>query len=228
MRHEVLSRGRDADGIHPTIWGYAVLRHTRCLAGGVPGLPQTLLGRTDVVVPGLTPAELERVRRHADWYASVHPTRLGTVAGAAAALSTLLVGHLVPGLLVTSPLVTVLAVALAGTTTASVHLFLRLMGPRLSQVERHALRSALEVRRARTVTGTSAGVHVLIAMSAVEGAEDVLDESQQALARELLLAAFEADRRHDTAGVRHATSAMLRLAVRAATARDGIPGEPLA
>lgn len=224
MRTNLLSRSRDRDVLRPTVWGYATARTTSCLLGDVPGLPPHLVSRTDVVVPGLTPTELERVQRHAQWRATTRPGRLGVAAALAAGVATLVVTTMLVG----RPLPLVAFLAAAGAL-AGVGVAVLLLGPRLSATERLALRRAVEIRRARSSPATSTGLHVLVAMSAVEGAGDALDETHQALARELLWSAFEAVRRHDDDGVRHATSAMLRLAVRAAQAsRDGVPGEPLA
>ena len=57
----------------------------------------------------------------------------------------------------------------------------------------------------------------------------MLDDTDRALARALLWSALAAVRCQDRDGVRHATSAMIRLAVRAArSTRPGISEEPRA
>lgn len=224
MRTDLLSRSHDGDAVHPTIWGYATFRATRCHVGDVPGLPRSVVGRTDVVVPGLTPLELEHVQRRAVWRATARPGRLALAATLVAALTTL-VGTWV---LAERPLPLV-AVVVAVGVLANVYGIVHLLSPRLSRTERHALRRAVEIRRARTAPASSTGMHVFVAMSAIEGAADALAETERALARELLWSAFEAVRRRDDDGVRHATSAMIRLAVRAVqSTRHGVTEEPLA
>ncbi|UKJ62282.1 hypothetical protein H1Q78_10615 [Cellulosimicrobium cellulans] len=199
------------DEIRPTVWGYSTWTTARCLQGAVAGAPDRIVQRTDVLVPGLTPRELDRVRRHAEWHASVDGVRLGLVAGAVTAIAALLVGHaLAPVTLVV--VAAVLGVAAALLTRA----LLRVAGPRLSRVERRALRDAVEIRRVRVAPPSSAGMRVLVAMSAVESISGRLDEREAAVARELLWVALDAVRRDDVASVDEATAAMLRLTVRAA------------
>jgi len=199
------------DEIRPTVWGYSTWTTARCLHGAVAGAPDRIVQRTDVLVPGLTPRELDRVRRHAEWQASVDGVRLGLVAGVATAIAALVVGHAL------APVVLVLVAALLGVTAALLtRVLLRVAGPRLSRVERRALRDAVEIRRVRVAPPTSAGMRVLVAMSAVESISARLDEREAAIARELLWAALDAVRRDDVADVDDATSAMLRLTVRAA------------
>lgn len=199
------------DEIRPTVWGYSTWTTARCLQGPVAGAPDRIVQRTDVLVPGLTPRELDRVRRHAEWHASVDGVRLGLVAGVATALAALLVGHAL------APVALVVVAAVLGVTAALLtHALLRVAGPRLSRVERRALRDAVEIRRVRVAPPTSAGMRVLVAMSAVESISGRLDEHEAALARELLWVALDAVRRDDVADVDHATAAMLRLTVRAA------------
>jgi hypothetical protein len=199
------------DEIRPTVWGYSTWTTARCLQGAVGGAPARIVQRTDVLVPGLTPRELDRVRRHAEWHASVDGVRLGLVAGVATALAALLVGHAL------APVALVLVAAILGATAALLaHALLRVAGPRLSRVERRALREAVEIRRVRVAPPTSAGMRVLVAMSAVESISGRLDEREAAIARELLWVALDAVRHDDVAGVDDATAAMLRLTVRAA------------
>lgn len=224
MRTNLLSRSRGRDVLRPTVWGYATARTTSCLLGEIPGLPPHLVSRTDVVVPGLTPLELEHVQRRVQWRATTRPGRVGVTAALAAGVTTLVVTAVLAGRPLPLIALVVAVGALVSVTGAAL-----ILGPHLSSTERRALRRAVEVRRTRNVPATSSGLHVLVAMSAVEGAGDALDESGRALARELLWSAFDAARHHDDDGIRHATSAMLGLAVRAArTTRDGFPGEPLA
>jgi hypothetical protein len=223
MRTYLQSGSRDRDVLRPTVWGYATARTTSCLLGEVPGLPPHLVRRTDVVVPGLTPLELEHVQRYAQWRATTRPRPHGVVGARVAGVAVLVVTAVLAGR--PMPLV---ALAASVGVLLSVHGTVCLLGPRISRTERRALRRAIEVRRVRNAPPTSIGLHVLVAMSAVEGAGDALDASGRALARELLWSAFDAVRRGDDDGVRHTTSAMIHLAVRAArTARDGVPGEPL-
>ena len=199
------------DEIRPTVWGYSTWTTARCLQGAVAGAPDRIVQRTDVLVPGLTPRELDRVRRHAEWHAAVDGVRLGIVAGAATAIAAVLVGHDL------APVALVLVAALLGLAAALLTpTLLRVAGPRLSRVERRALRDAVEIRRVRLAPPTSAGMRVLVAMSAVESISGRLDEQEAAIARELLWVALDAVRREDVAGVDHATAAMLRLTVRAA------------
>ncbi len=204
------------DAIRPTVWGYATVSTSRPSQGDVPGVPRRVVRRSDVLVRGLTPRELDRVRRHADRHASVDGARLALVAGAAAALATLVVGHALPAANL------VLCVAAAGLSAGTLAWLLSLVGrPRLTRVERRALREAVEIHRLRTAPPTSAGMRVLVAMSAVESVDDRLDGQDQAIARELLWSALDAARTGDARGVESATAAMLRLAVRATTARLG-------
>lgn len=224
MRTDLLSRRHARAEVRPTVWGYATSRSTSCLLGQVPGLPSRRASRTDVVVPGLTPQELERAQRYVRWRATTRPVRLVVTASLVSALASLAGTSLAAG----RPLP--LAALVAGVVVgAGVLSLLRLLGPRPGAPERHALRCAVEIRRSRTVDGSSAGVPVLVAMSAVERAADALAETDRALARELLWSALDAVRRQDHDGARHATTAMLRLAVQAAqSARPGVAEEPLA
>ncbi|MDF9877577.1 hypothetical protein [Cellulosimicrobium cellulans] len=199
------------DEIRPTVWGYSTWTTARCLQGAVAGAPDRIVQRTDVLVPGLTPRELDRVRRHAEWHASVDGVRLGLVGGVVTAIATLLVGHAL------APVTLVVVAAVLGVAAALLtRTLLRVAGPRLSRVERRALRDAVEIRRVRVAPPSSAGMRVLVAMSAVESISGRLDEREAALARELLWVALDAVRRDDVASVDEATAAMLRLTVRAA------------
>lgn len=199
------------DEIRPTVWGYSTWTTARCLQGAVAGAQDRIVQRTDVLVPGLTPRELDRVQRHAEWRTSVDGVRLGIVAGAATVIAAVLVGRDL------APVVLVLVAALLGVTAALLtRVLLRVAGPRLSRVERRALRDAVEIRRVRVAPPTSAGMRVLVAMSAVESISGRLDEREAAIARELLWVALDAVRRDDVASVDDATAAMLRLTVRAA------------
>ncbi len=222
MRTEQRPGRYDRDVVRPTLWGYATSRTTGCLLGDVPGLPRHLEGRTDVVVPGLTPDELEHLQRHAAWRATARPGRLALTAPLVAGVTVLVATWALAG----RPLPLV-ALVVAAVVLANVHGIVYLLRPRLSRTERHALRRAVEIRRTHSAAGSSTGMHVLVAMSTVEGAADALGETARALARELLWSAVEAARRHDDDGVRHATSAMIRLAARAVQASpDGVPDEP--
>jgi|GEM_PF-1267205 len=208
------------DEIRPTVWGYSTWTTARCLQGAVAGAPERIVQRTDVLVPGLTPRELDRVRRHAARRAAVDGLRPGVVAGALVALAVLVLGRdLAP-----APLVLAAAVLGAGALLLTRALVHAAAGPRLTRVERRALRDAIEIRRVRVAPPTSAGMRVLVAMSAVESVSGRLDEREAAIARELLWAALDAVRRDDVADVDHATAAMLRITVRAA--RSPLPRVP--
>ncbi|QJW35957.1 hypothetical protein [Cellulosimicrobium protaetiae] len=201
------------DEIRPTVWGYSTWTTARCAQGGVAGSPGRIVQRTDVLVPGLTPRELDRVRRHAEWHASVDGVRLGLVAGTLTALAVLGVGAAQGQ----SPATLVVVAATLGVAAALLARgLLHVAGPRLSRAERRALRDAVEIRRVRVAPPTSAGMRVLVSMSAVESISGRLDDREAAIARELLWVALDAVRRDDVAAVDEATGAMLRLTVRAA------------
>lgn len=211
--------GDPRDEIRPTVWGYVTWTTARCLQGDVPGAPARVVQRTDVLVPGLTPYELDRVRRHAEWRASVDVVRVGLVAGVTTALAALVAGRNLA-----TPETLLLAAVLGLVAALLTVVLLHVTGPRLTRVERRALRRTVEIRRVRVAPPTSAVMRVLVAMSAVESVSGRLDEQDAALARELLWVSLDAVRRDDAAAVDEATGTMLRLAVRAArtlpTVRD--------
>jgi hypothetical protein len=224
MRTDLLSRSHTGAEVRPTVWGYASVRTTSCLLGEVPGVRPRLESRTDVVVPGLTPRELARVQRHVVWRSTARPGRLVVTTGLVAAVAALAGSWAQTG----RPLPLV-ALVVGIVVLATVHGLVRAVGPRLGRTERVALRHAVEIRRTRAVDASSIATPLLVAMSAVEGAAEMLDETGRALARELLRSALDAVRRRDHDSVRHTTTAMLRLAVRAAqSARPGVTEEPLA
>ncbi len=131
---------------------------------------------------------------------------------------------LVAGRHLAAPETLLLAAVLGLVAALLTVVLLHLTGPRLTRVERRALRRAVEIRRVRVAPPTSAVMRVLVAMSAVESVSGRLDEQDAALARELLWVSLDAVRRDDAAAVDEATGTMLRLAVRAArtlpTVRD--------
>ncbi len=136
--------GDPRDEIRPTVWGYVTWTTARCLQGDVAGAPARVVQRTDVLVPGLTPHELDRVRRHAEWRASVDVVRIGLVAGVTTALAALVAGrHL------TAPETLLLAAVLGLVAALLTVALLHVTGPRLTRVERRALRRAVEIRRVR-------------------------------------------------------------------------------
>ncbi|MFJ2521283.1 hypothetical protein ACIOWF_20135 [Cellulosimicrobium cellulans] len=223
MSTHLPSQSHDSDVLTPTLWGYAVTRVTTSLLGEVPGLPPHIVGRTDVVLPGLTPPEMERVRRFVQWRARARPGRLTAIAALATCTITLMATAALTGRAQT---LTALIAAIGALACAAA--VLRSCAPHLTRTENYALRRAVEVRRVRTSPASSSRLHVLSAMSAVEDAAGALDETGQALARELLWSAVDALRIQDSDQVRHATAAMIRLSVRATQAtRDDFPRGPL-